>query len=139
METPLKNVDQGDNSMMEKNIANKHNALISQPVYEENSSIAVAIPKQEFSGDFTELDQQIQTLTGRGENMVEYGRIKKRMNEVFVCQVCGKESGQKIHMKDHIEANHLEGIYIPCKFCEKTFRSRKSFRHHNSYFHTIHK
>ena len=32
VETPPKNVDQGDNSMMEKNIANKHNALTSQPV-----------------------------------------------------------------------------------------------------------
>ena len=93
--------------------------------YEVNSSMAVAIPKQEFSGVMTELDQQIETMIGRGENMVEYGRVHKRMNEVFVCQVCGKESGQKINMKDHIEAYHLEGISIPCNICEKTYRSRK--------------
>ena len=64
--------------------------------YEVNSSMAVAIPKQEFSGVMTELDQQIETMIGPGENMVEYGRVHKRMNEVFVYQVCGKESGQRI-------------------------------------------
>ena len=27
-------------------------------------------------------------------------------------------------MKDHIEANHLEGISLPCNYCDKIFRSR---------------
>ena len=45
------------------------------------------------------------------------------------CKVCGKE-GKGNAIKDHIEANHLEGIVIPCNLCDKTFRSRNGFRQH---------
>ena len=44
---------------------------------------------------------------------------------IYVCNVCGKESKQG-NMKNHIEANHLEGISVPCNFCEKLFRSRNA-------------
>ena len=46
-----------------------------------------------------------------------------------LCKVCGKE-GKGSAIKDHIEANHLEGIVIPCNVCDKTFRSRNGFRLH---------
>ena len=46
-----------------------------------------------------------------------------------LCKVCGKE-GMGRNIKDHIEANHLEGIIIPCNLCDKTFRSRAGFRQH---------
>ena len=46
------------------------------------------------------------------------------------CKVCGKE-GQGINIRDHIEANHLEGIILPCNLCDKTFRSRVALRLHN--------
>ena len=87
----------------------------------------MALPKQEFSGDMRELDEQIETMMGQGENLIKHGA--KGMIRAFVCKVCGKE-GQKCNIKDHIEANHLEGINIPCSFCEKSFRSRDSLRHH---------
>ena len=45
------------------------------------------------------------------------------------CKVCGKE-GKGNAIKDHIEANHLEGVVIPCNLCDKTFRSRNGFRQH---------
>ena len=48
-----------------------------------------------------------------------------------VCKVCGKE-GKGNAIKDHIEANHLDGIIIPCNICQKTFRSRNSFRKHKA-------
>ena len=142
VENPLRNADPSvysmkENYMNEDNVATRHNAFLSKQDSEDhiNSSMVVALPKQEFSGDITELDQKIETMITRGENMVE--GLQKRMIKAFVCQVCGKEAGQKINMKDHIEAYHLEGISIPCNICEKTFRSRKSFRHHNYRFHTI--
>ena len=47
------------------------------------------------------------------------------------CKVCGKE-GYLNNIKDHIEANHLEGISLPCKHCDNFFRSRSSLRHHNT-------
>ena len=95
--------------------------------------MAVAIPKQEYSGDMTELDEQIKAMMGRGETMVRGS--KKEMIKAFVCQVCGKE-GQRTNIKDNFEANHLEGISIPCSFCETTFKSRNALRQHTSKQHT---
>ena len=107
----------------------------SQPDHVDNksSSMAVALPNQEVSGELTELDQQIETMIDRGGNMIE--GAQKRMVKAFVCHVCGKEAGQKIQIKSHIEANHLEGISIPCNLCEKTFRSRNALRIHKSRYH----
>ena len=99
------------------------------------SSTAIALPKKDFSGDMKELDEQIETMIGRGENMVRQG--SQRMVKAYVCQVCGKE-GQKINIKDHIEAKHLEGISIPCSLCEKTFRSRDGHRHHMRNHNSFH-
>ena len=98
------------------------------------SSMAVALPKQHLSGDIKELNEQIETMISRGENML--CDSNKKLVKSFICQVCGKESGQKINIKDHIEANHLEGVSIPCNFCEKTFRTRDTLRKHNSRNHT---
>ena len=51
------------------------------------------------------------------------------------CKVCGKE-GMSHVIKNHIEANHLEGIIIPCNLCNKTFRSRAGFRQHKHKYET---
>ena len=98
------------------------------------SSMAVALPKQHFSGDIKELNEQVETMIIRGENML--CDSNKKPVKSFICKVCGKESGQKINIKDHIEANHLDGVSIPCNFCEKTFRTRDTLRKHNSRNHT---
>ena len=52
----------------------------------------------------------------------------------FICKVCGKE-GRPFNIRAHIEANHLEGIFIPCDICEKTCSSRESLRFHKRRFH----
>ena len=80
-----------------------------------------------------ELDEKIDTMVGRGENMVRNGT--KQMVKAYVCHVCGKE-GVRSQIRDHIEINHLEGISIPCKLCEKTFRSRHRLRQHKYNAHT---
>ena len=43
---------------------------------------------------------------------------------LYVCKICGKEANSKntTLLRDHIEANHIEGICLPCGFCDKTFR-----------------
>ena len=94
-------------------------------------STAVALPKHEFSGDMNDLDAKIETMMNRRENVVQMG---KRTIKAYVCQVCGKE-GQRTNIKDHIEANHLEGISIPCSLCETSFRSRNKFNIHKSFNH----
>ena len=70
------------------------------------------------SGDFLELDVKIKYL-------MIFSRTETRTNghkdKVYGCQMCCKE-GQQTQMRDHIEANHMEGIEIPCSLCDKIFR-----------------
>ena len=85
---------------------------------------AVALPKHEFSGDLQVLDEQIKTMMTLGNNLLPTGKAR-----ATVCQICGKE-GYPTQIRDHIEANHINGILIPCKKCEKTFRSRSALKAH---------
>ena len=97
----------------------------------DNSEMVLALPKEDFAGDLQDLDQKVMSMMVLGHNMIAKGSGTQRAS---VCQVCGKE-GQTSLIKDHIEANHIEGITIPCNHCEKTFRSRRSLRSHNLHQH----
>ena len=82
-----------------------------------------------FSDELKKLDNQTTSM------MVKASRKSTTGNPFYKCTLCGKEA-EKTNLKNHIEANHLEGILIPCIQCEKTFRSRDSLgihkhRHHN--------
>merc|ERR1712004_195334 len=63
------------------------------------------------SGYMQKLDEQINSLMTKSSRKNVHGR------SIYVCNVCGKEEKDS-HMKKHIEAKHLEGISIPCNFCE---------------------
>ena len=76
------------------------------------------------SGDFQELDEKVKSMMEVSQNLDPSGRQKAK-----ICKVCGKE-GQGKAIRGHIEANHLEGVSLPCNVCEKTFRSRKNLRRH---------
>ena len=80
--------------------------------------------RSNFSGDLQELDEKCYTMMEKTSKQKENGHL------LYRCKVCGKEAINE-HMKSHIEANHLEGISIPCNICEKTFRSRSSLTMHN--------
>ena len=58
----------------------------------------------------------------------------------YMCRVCGKE-GAGNAIKDHIEANHMEGkgIVLPCDQCEKTFRYINNLSKHMRKNHLINK
>ena len=131
------NVTQKKNAVFEANIASETKSFISQSNFKDvlNSSTAVALPKQDFSGgDIVELDETIKLTMERGENMIRHGA--KKMDTAYIRKVCGKE-GHKHVIKDHIEANHLDGISIPCNLCEKTFRSRNALRMHITRNHAL--
>ena len=94
----------------------------------EGSSV-LAIPTN-FSGNFDELEAKVCSLMEKSQNKIANGtKFAHR------CTVCGKE-GQSPNIKDHIEANHLEGVIIPCNLCERTFRSRNALRLNNKSHHT---
>ena len=73
--------------------------------------------------DFQELDEKCISMMEKTSEKNAHGQL------LYQCKVCGKE-GINGTLKRHIEANHLEGISIPCNFCEKTFRSRSSLAIH---------
>ena len=82
-----------------------------------------------FSGDFMDDDNEsYPPLMVKTANKTALGKI------LYKCTLCGKEA---LHtdLKNHIEANHLEGISMPCKQCEKTFRTRAALRKHKSRNH----
>ena len=87
-----------------------------------NAERSVALPKAAFPGEMYELDEKLKTMMIRGNPTPD------RKTD-YICQVCGKE-GQLMQIRDHIEANHLEGIIVPCNHCEKSFRSRNALRCH---------
>ena len=91
-----------------------------------------ALPKDKFSGELKDLDEKVNSMMGRCENMVKLS--EGRMTKAYVCQVCGKEGLGNI-IKHHIETIHLEGISIPCNICDHTVRSRKTLTEHKSRYH----
>ena len=107
--------------------ATSTNAKMPKTFYEgQVSSTQIHDPKEnrtlatssDFPGEFEELDERVQSLMLKSQNSLPNRNVK-----AYTCKVCGKED-MKSNIKDHIEANHLEGIVTPCKLCDKTFRSR---------------
>jgi len=94
----------------------------------DSSYGTIATTTPVFSGELLELDEHIKSMMTKSQNMITYGNRSERAS---ICTVCGKE-GHPRNIKDHIEANHIEGISIPCTSCDKTFRSRHSLRNHKS-------
>ena len=95
---------------------------------EEGNQGVMALPSFTFTGEMQELDAKIKSMMALSENYIQNG--KNIQTRAHVCTVCGKE-GLGRNIKDHIEANHIDGVSIPCNFCEKTFRSRNALRLHN--------
>ena len=77
------------------------------------------------------LDSKVKILMERTQNLVPN---EKRRRRADLCKVCGKE-GEGPAIRDHIEANHLERINIPCNLCEKISRSRRALRAHKISHH----
>ena len=73
-----------------------------------------------------ELDAQVKSMMEKSQNMVQHGKQKRTAE---ICKVCGKEGAPEA-IKDHIEANHLVGVSLPCDHCDRTFRSRYAIRRH---------
>ena len=101
---------------------------------QDSFKVAVALPKHKFSGDLKDLDEKVNSMIGRSENMVKYSN-NRQMIKAYVCQVCGKE-GLGIQIRDHIEAYHFEGTSIPCNICDQIARTRTALRKHKARHHT---
>ena len=88
-------------------------------VTETNNTVALS---RHFSGDLEELEERVRSMMEKSRNNYADGHQKADR-----CKVCGKE-GKGNAIKNHIEANHLGGIVLPCNQCEKTFRYRNGLK-----------
>ena len=111
---------------IEPNLRPKKDA--KQPSAQMDIERRMAIPNL-VSGDLQELDLKVKSMMETSQNLIPSGERKAK-----ICKVCGKE-GAGIAIRDHIEANHLEGLNIPCNLCGKTFRSRNALGNHRSANH----
>ena len=98
---------------------------------EEVQEVTVRALPNEFSGDLEALDEKVKSMMERSENRIKTG---SRQTTALICKVCGKE-GQRHHIIEHIEANHLEGISIPCDHCGKAFGARVNLKQHKARSH----
>ena len=94
-----------------------------KPNAQMNNERRIAIPSF-VSGELKELGEKVKSMMEGSENLAPDGLSKAK-----ICKVCGKE-GAGIAIRDHIEANHLEGVSLPCNVCGKEFRSRMILRKH---------
>ena len=74
--------------------------------------------------DLEELGKKVKSMMSRSENRMCNGKQR-----AAICNVCGKE-GASTGIRDHIEANHLEGVSLPCKFCARKSSSRHALTMH---------
>ena len=95
----------------------------------DSNALAVQMPL--FGGDLQQLDETVKSMMETSQNMFQHGNLQKKGKQ---CKVCGKE-GRVTDIMRHIEANHVEGVSIPCKQCDKIFRSRVTLLRHVSKHH----
>ena len=110
----------------------KESSVFCQPKTPRPEENVLAIPTTtNFSGDLQQLDETVKSMMETSQNIISDGNCQKKAK---ICKVCGKE-GAATAIKRHIEANHFEGVSIPCNQCEKKFRTRNALRQHNSSVH----
>ena len=82
--------------------------------------------------DVEKLDEKVKSMMTKSDNSISNGR--QGFTKAAICTVCGKE-GIATNIRNHIEANHLAGISIPCNVCETLFRSRDALGKHSRKHH----
>ena len=80
-----------------------------------------------MSADLQALDEKVKSMMEKGQKMIHCGKQTRdgtpQQKTSSICKVCDKE-GRPKDIRDHIEANHLEGVSISCDLCSKTFQTR---------------
>ena len=91
--------------------------------------------KNNFDLVLQQLDKRIQSMIKSVSSAppTKEGEEPKRIN---ICKVCGKE-GSLPHLIEHIEANHITGVFHPCNTCGKSFKARYTLSQHISRIHPI--
>ena len=91
-------------------------------------STETAIALNNSSSYLEELNQRVISMMTSSRNRIGQHRAR-------ICNVCGKE-GQRINIMNHIEANHMTNISIPCNACDKTLNTRTALDQHQRRCHS---
>ena len=94
-------------------------------INELNPETTVALNWNTGHTDIAELDEKVKSMILVGEN----SNPGKQRGKTRICKMCGKE-GQGNAIVDHIEANHIVGISLPCNICGKISRARNYLAQH---------
>ena len=107
-------------------ISNQNDQMAANEFSKANRSVALTSPVSE---DFQELNEKVKSMLEKTQSVTANGK-----KPLYVCKACGKQ-GECMNVQRHIEANHLEGVSIPCNLCEKTSRSRNGLMKHKKKDH----
>ena len=86
-----------------------------------NTSISSVNPVI-ISDTFNSLEELDQTIDGE---------MSKESDGMWRCGRCPKISKKKSHIREHVEI-HFEDLSFPCPHCDRTFKTRCTFRAHIS-------
>ena len=120
---------------LEPKLTAKENTLKQSPstqnglVQAVNESTLALVDFKANQTDLENLDQHVKSMMKNSDNADPYRRGKLR-----ICKVCGKE-GSRTAIMNHVEANHISGISLPCDLCGKLFTSRNTLNSHQSKYH----
>ena len=106
----------------------EYNRMSNSKVSGAKTDNTVAL-QNDNSVDLDDLDERVKSMMEKSENNYANG-----LRKADICKVCRKE-GMGSAIKEHIEANHLEGMTFPCNLCEKIPRSRHALKLHRYIYH----
>ena len=103
------------------------------------SKLSKELADQAHSGtDLQALDEKVKSMMGKGQKNISNGGKQENGTPIqarsSISKLCGKE-GLWMQIRNRIEYNHLEGVSLPCGYCDKTLSSRKSLQSHQSKIH----
>ena len=98
--------------------------------------LSKVIPNQSAT-DLQALDKKVKSMMEKGQKMITCGKQTNgtpSRQTSYICKVCGKED-RSSNIRTHIEYNHLDGISVPCGYCDKTFSSMHNLGRHIRQYH----
>ena len=115
-----------------KSKKNKNNFVLkTEDEYEKSENISI-----------DDEDMKNETKDSSPTDSLEPSEIQSRISEMLqksdglsTCKICGKFGKDASNMRRHAET-HIDGIVYPCTICERTFKSKNSFRVHKYSTHT---
>ena len=114
-----------------------HLPVVNKDVSIETGSLQTTFETAVALTDHTTNYTNIESLNQQVKSMMIFSDSaapNKSQGRARICKVCGKE-GDQSQIMQHIEANHITGISIPCDLCGKAFGSRPSLKDHKYRLH----